>query len=92
MRDGVRDRVGAEDRSGLPLHGSVLAGTHSENTLCTWQVQAAWQQLLTAAAGDSNLRDRSTFQYDVVNVGRQVRTACGRFSHPCRHHASSCFM
>ncbi len=52
--------------------------------VAVWQVQAAWRQLLTAADADSALRHRSTFQYDVVDVGRQVNFACSRFAntHP----------
>ena len=37
-----------------------------------WQVQAAWRQLLDAAAEDRSLQEHCTFQYDVVDVGRQV--------------------
>ena len=36
------------------------------------QVQAAWRQLLEAAALQPTLQSHGTFQYDVVDVGRQV--------------------
>ena len=36
------------------------------------QVHTAWRLLMTAAAAESGLRSNSAFQYDVVDLGRQV--------------------
>ena len=40
------------------------------------QVRSAWRHLLTAADENGELRDRSTFRFDVVDVGRQVLSTC----------------
>ena len=90
-----RIRMGFRASAGAGFAASVAApwsrpGRWLLTCLLRSQVQAAWQQLLAAADEDSAVRHRSTFQYDVVDIGRQVRPACSRCTHPSQCHVSQC--